>query len=93
MMGQAMMPMNFMGAFVIFLCVALAALFVLWLVLPFSVFGVKDLLRELIAEQKKTNELLKAVIEDSEKEQGRGDYGDFPPPGDMGRRGTRRDSD
>lgn len=29
-----------------------------WLFVPFAIFGIKPLLRELIAEQRKTNELL-----------------------------------
>jgi len=31
---------------------------VLWILMPFAIFGTKDLLRELIREQKKTNEIL-----------------------------------
>lgn len=31
---------------------------VIWLLVPFAVFGIKGLLREILAEQKKTNELL-----------------------------------
>lgn len=31
---------------------------VLWLLLPFAVFGLKDLVRELIKEQKRTNVML-----------------------------------
>lgn len=31
---------------------------VLWILMPFAIFGTKDLLRELILEQKKTNEIL-----------------------------------
>lgn len=41
-------------AVVIFLLV----LGVLWALLPFAVFGIKDLAKTLIAEQRKTNELL-----------------------------------
>lgn len=33
-------------------------LLVCWIVLPFAVLGTKPLLRELIREQKRTNELL-----------------------------------
>lgn len=41
---------------------AIATLFlifvaILWMLLPFAVFGVKDLAKELIAEQKKSSEL------------------------------------
>lgn len=31
---------------------------ILWTLMPFAIFGTKDLLRQLIREQKKTNELL-----------------------------------
>lgn len=37
------------------LCLLIA---VLWILMPFAIFGSKDLLRELIREQKKTNEIL-----------------------------------
>jgi len=44
----------------IFLIGALLALVlaVCWIILPFALIGTKPLLRELIAEQKKTNKLL-----------------------------------
>jgi hypothetical protein len=35
-----------------------AVLWILWILMPFAVFGTKDLLKELIRQQKKTNELL-----------------------------------
>ncbi|MEG2805659.1 hypothetical protein [Stenotrophomonas sp.] len=35
-----------------------AVMGLVWLVVPFVIFGIKDLLRELLAEQKKTNALL-----------------------------------
>jgi hypothetical protein len=42
---------------------------VIWLLVPFAVFGIKGLLRELLAEQKRTNELLtygpRAVVPDA----------------------------
>ncbi len=31
---------------------------ILWILLPFAVFGIKDLAKTLIAEQKKTNRIL-----------------------------------
>ena len=34
-----------------------------WIVLPFAVFGIKPLLRELIEETKKTNALLRRAEE------------------------------
>lgn len=33
---------------------------ILWILMPFAIFGTKDLLRQLIREQRKTNELLQA---------------------------------
>ncbi|RYF30622.1 MAG: hypothetical protein EOO23_04740 [Comamonadaceae bacterium] len=35
---------------------------ILWILLPFAVFGSKDLLRELIREQKRNNELLQKMV-------------------------------
>lgn len=37
---------------------------VLWIFLPFAVFGTKDLIREQLAEQKRTNELLSKLAAD-----------------------------
>ena len=36
---------------------------VLWICMPFAIFGTKTLLRELLAEQRKTNQLLAAAAE------------------------------
>ncbi len=49
-------------AFAIFLVISLCVLIILWIAMPFSVFGIKDLMREAIEEQKKTNQLLKALV-------------------------------
>ena len=46
----------------------LFVLAVLWFLLPFAVFGVKKLLTELIAEQRKTNALLLKAVQQSEEE-------------------------
>lgn len=35
---------------------------ILWVLMPFAIFGTKDLLRTLIQEQKRTNELLQAQV-------------------------------
>lgn len=35
---------------------------VLWILMPFAVFGIKDLARTLIAEKRKTNKLLEQLI-------------------------------
>jgi hypothetical protein len=34
---------------------------ILWILMPFAIFGTKPILRELLAEQKKTNRLLEAA--------------------------------
>jgi hypothetical protein len=34
---------------------------ILWLVVPFAIFGIKPLLRELIAEQRRTQALLMEI--------------------------------
>ena len=34
---------------------------ILWILVPFAVFGIKPLLRQLIAEQKRTNEALTRI--------------------------------
>jgi len=57
-----------LGAFIIFLLASVGAVIVLWIALPFSVFGMKDLLRKLIAEQEKTNKLLKTLVDSVHKE-------------------------
>jgi hypothetical protein len=43
--------------------IAIVLVAVLWIVLPFAVFGTKPLLRELIAEQKRTSHLLELAQE------------------------------
>lgn len=35
---------------------------ILWVLMPFAIFGTKDLLRTLIQEQKRTNELLQTQV-------------------------------
>ncbi|MGJ7499883.1 hypothetical protein ACSFBF_05945 [Variovorax sp. ZT5P49] len=36
---------------------------ILWVLMPFAIFGTKDLLRTLIQEQKRTNDLLQAQVD------------------------------
>jgi heme exporter protein D len=54
--------MEAMGAIggVVMLLLGLLVLLIaiLWILMPFAIFGTKDLLRELIREQKRTNEIL-----------------------------------
>jgi len=51
-----------MGAFGLLFLLLLFILIIIWIALPFSVFGIKELVREAIDEQKKTNELLKDIL-------------------------------
>lgn len=73
--------------------VALLCLLVAWIVLPFAVLGTKPLLRELVSEQRRTNELLArlaavrgGVAADARSsaalaDEGRLQYHQAPPPG------------
>lgn len=49
------------AAFGVVIFVFSLILAVLWILVPFAVFGIKPLLRQLISEQKRTNELLHNV--------------------------------
>lgn len=77
------------GAFGLFFLLAGAVLVVLWIALPFSVFGMKDLVRRSIEEQKKTNRLLEALLErarykeiaETSEEKESDAPGEPPPPG------------
>jgi len=46
----------------------LVTLAILWFLLPFAIFGTKDLLQQLIKETKETNQLLKKLNGIQEKE-------------------------
>lgn len=52
-----------LSAFAVFFVVSVAVLIVLWIALPFSVFGMKDLIKKTIEEQEKTNKLLSSILE------------------------------
>ena len=56
-----------MGAFGLLFFLLLFILLILWVALPFSIFGIKDLIREAIEEQKKTNELLQRLLKEKEE--------------------------
>lgn len=53
--------MEALGGFYLIVVLFLFVLAILWFLLPFAIFGTKDKLSELIAENKKTNELLAAL--------------------------------
>lgn len=48
----------FLGAYMFF-GILLLILTIAWIIMPFALIGTKPLLRELIAQQKETNRLLK----------------------------------
>lgn len=51
-----------LGAWAMLALVAFAiVLLVVWIVLPFGVLGTKPLLRQLLAEQRRTNALLERI--------------------------------
>ncbi|MBI5826419.1 MAG: hypothetical protein HZB22_01610 [Deltaproteobacteria bacterium] len=50
-------------AFAVFLLISIGTVFILWIAMPFSVFGTKKLLKRLIEEQERTNKLLVSVID------------------------------
>lgn len=50
---------GFVGAFWLGLVVLAIALLIAWIVLPFAIIGSKPILREILAESKRTNELLR----------------------------------
>jgi len=56
------------AAFVIFLAVSAGVVVILWIAMPFSVFGVKDLMKKTIEEQEKTNRFLKTLVEAVDRE-------------------------
>lgn len=50
------------GALAIFFVVSAGVAVLLWIALPFSVFGIKGLFKKTIEEQERTNALLKDVL-------------------------------
>jgi hypothetical protein len=46
-----------------FFFILLIIFILLWVILPFSIFGMKGLVREVIEEQQKTNKLLKTLLQ------------------------------
>jgi len=50
--------MENVGAFILVLAVCALILIVCWVVLPFAVIGTKPLLRQILAETKRTNDIL-----------------------------------
>ncbi len=67
MMGPYNMFPAVMSAFGLLFFLLLFVLFAIWILLPFSIFGIKDLIREAIEEQKKTNELLRNLLKEKDR--------------------------
>ena len=63
---DAMYVMSSVTIILTFLAIAVA---VLWIFLPFAVFGMKDLARSIIADQKRTNHLLSQLAAQNKVEQ------------------------
>ncbi|MBI5236908.1 MAG: hypothetical protein HY887_00605 [Deltaproteobacteria bacterium] len=55
------------GALAIFFIVSAGAAVLLWIALPFSVFGIKGLFKKTIEGQERTNALLSAVLAELER--------------------------
>jgi hypothetical protein len=62
-------PTALMLAFAIFFFLSIGVLIVLWIALPLSVFGIKDLLRECLKELGETKEILKSIAEGDKDEE------------------------
>jgi hypothetical protein len=68
-----------LAAFGIFFFVSVGVILVLWVAMPFSIFGVKSLLKKSIEEQEKTNRLLRTILETNlHREDSFKENGDFP---------------
>jgi len=50
------------GTLLLVLAIVGLIVLVLWVLLPFALFGVKPLLRQLVHEQRRTNELLYRML-------------------------------
>lgn len=61
-------PIEIVIALIIFILTAIGVVLVLWIAMPFSMFGVKGHLRKMVEEQERTNRLLEALVESMRKE-------------------------
>jgi len=52
---------DFDRGFIGFISILAIIIVILWIFLPFAIFGMKDLIKELIIETKKTNKLLEEL--------------------------------
>jgi hypothetical protein len=68
-MMEVYFPTAFIGALVIFFLLSLGVLIVLRIALHFSLFGIKDLIKECIKEQREIKEILKTIAEKDRTEE------------------------
>ncbi|MBI5681718.1 MAG: hypothetical protein HZC45_00845 [Deltaproteobacteria bacterium] len=61
-MSEGSMAAAFMGAFGLFIIFVSIVLLVVWTILPFYIFGMKGIMKEILEEQKRTNEFLKDML-------------------------------
>lgn len=61
-------PFVIIAALVIFILTAAGVVLVLWIAMPFSMFGVKAHLRKMVEEQEKTNRLLEALVDSAARD-------------------------
>ena len=61
-------PLFVIAALVVFILTAVGVVLVLWIAMPFSMFGVKGHLKKIAEEQEKTNRLLEALVESARRE-------------------------
>ncbi len=60
---ESSQPTALFGALALFFVMAAGVVLVLWIALPFSVFGVKSRIKEVQEELEKTNRLLERLLE------------------------------
>ncbi|HBO84220.1 MAG: hypothetical protein A2073_03155 [Deltaproteobacteria bacterium GWC2_42_11] len=56
------MSTAFMGVFGLFFIFLFTVLLIVWILLPFYIFTMKSLMKEILQEHKKTNEFLKEML-------------------------------
>ncbi len=61
--GDQAAAASLIGTVALFIFFCMVVLLIVWIVLPFSIFGLKSLLKQAVSEQKQTNELLRALLE------------------------------
>jgi hypothetical protein len=61
-------PFIIIAALIIFILTALGVVLILWIAMPFSMFGVKGHLKKMVEEQERTNRLLESLVGSMRKE-------------------------